>query len=1015
MSLFPLGRKIIQVARRTFIAGRYEILDSLGQGGGGKVFLVHDTMQGNRRVALKTVGIPRKGFSPLLADLKNEFTTLSLLRHPNLARVFDFGTTKTEMYFTSEWVDGKNLAQATEHSDFNAVFAVLAQVLRAVDYIHKRGVLHLDLKPANILVTEHDVGGELTARVIDFGIAKWKRGRRLKSAHFFGTPPFAAPEIILSREPTSASDIYSLGMIFHLVFAKRFPFPANKAFEILRWQTIRDPDYLPNIHPALPEEFSKLLHAMVSRDPSARPQSAGEVLERLSRCLGESFPLRDATAPADILGESDFFFHADLIASLAERLRKRKPKVIALVGPPGSGKSRLLFRLKADLQLQEIRSFYFKESAAVEDILAQKNFRKCPVLLDDERGLTDALRKKLAQSKFSYPLIVAIKSNDEAATLGAEILRVPSLNSKSIHRFFESEIRGIPEDLSRNFLEKLDEAYPSRFAEFLQGLREAGLLLWSTDGWVWKGKVGTDLREIMPRHAQLWEERKRSIRLLLEEAKLSLPAASLAGLVGLAPGSLEEKLEIWCGEGWMSAHWEKGLRCFQATHPGGNANHESHGEDDDARLAQHLQSLYEEGKYSEGVALADALERANPRQLQPSVCLLTARHLVAEGYLQRALDWLPTQPLADPLERGLLWEIRGRVFHRQGRTAEAREALRESEREFSSVRNDPGMARVFNLRGTLSKEEAKFEEAERYFFTAVSSALQAGDHYLAGTAQTNLALSYQEQGEINQALHAYARAWEFCRISCHPKLANVLFHNWINLQHHMGRSVEAEKSCYEWLNMAIQNRYAEQEASALNYLALFAGQKRLLGLQASFLDQAISLVNPEQSPRLFAQFCANRALLQWSLKNYSSAQQDGETALKLCRSRPDDPLLAWIYLVLGKVARDRPSPDYSEASRYFEASEKNVEKNHTRQLLWEVEYNQGKLHKKIGDIPKAKRFFQAAQGALLDLEKNLPTEFKESYLRDRKSDRIAWELENLESEKNPEEFPDSLSLRTGLP
>lgn len=999
------------MGKQALIAGRYRIQTALGHGGGGRVLLVRDTLQGGRPVALKMVGIPGQGPSPLLADLKNEFATLSLLRHRNLARVFDFGITRKEMYFTSEWVRGKDLLEATRHADFNAIFDLVAQILRAVDYIHKRGVLHLDLKPANILVAGNDATGELTARVIDFGIAEWKRRGQIHDSDFLGTPPFAAPEILLRRPPTAASDLYSLGMLFHLIFAKRFPFPSQKPFEILRWQATRDPDLLPCLHPALPEEFSQWLHAMVARHPAARPQSAGEVLEGLSRCLGESFPLRDANAPAHLLGESDFFFHPELIASLAARLKGKRRKILALVGPPGSGKSRLLRRVKADLQLQGIPSCYFRGAAELRQILSRQGVQKFPMILDLDGGLPATVRKKLASASWASPLLVALEKEDQARSLGAEIVRLPPLDAAALSRFLEAEIRDLPKELGEALLGQLQGIHPKRLEECLQALREAGNLVWHSQGWRWRGEDLPDLRGILERHGGLWEDRKRSIRDFLESSRLSLPAAALEGLVGLAPGALEQTLERWLEEGWLSERWEGDLRRFQATRPERPDDPVQCREAETATLVERLKELYEAGRYSAGTALADFLERRPRRRLHPRVRLYAARHLVAEGHAQRALDWLPTRPPPDPVERGLQWEIRARAYQRLSRALEAKRALDRAETAYASTRDARGTARVFNLRGSLAKEAARFEEAEACYLAAARSALRAGDDYLAGTAQTNLALAYQERGEIQRALHAYEAAWELCRKSYHPKLANVLFHNWINLEHHMGRSSEAEKSCYEWLNLAVRHRYPEQEASALNYLALFAGQRQLLDLQGSFLNQALALVNPVQNPRLFAQLCANRALLHWSRKNFPAAQRDGETALKLCRSRPEDPLLAWIYLVLGKVARDRPDPDFSEASRLFEAAEANVLKNRMQQLLWEVEYNRGKLEKLLGRPSRARHFFRSAQSALETLEKNLPPAFKESYLRDRKSDRIRWELENLEGPGTATEFPQTLTLR----
>src|SRR5262245_13203699 len=110
---------------RLLIAGRYRIEATLGRGGGGAVFLVRETLQDDSPLALKRVNIPAGGSSPALADLKNEFATLSLLKHPHLAEVFDFEVTPQEMFFTSEWVEGTDILRWSAHADFNSIFALL--------------------------------------------------------------------------------------------------------------------------------------------------------------------------------------------------------------------------------------------------------------------------------------------------------------------------------------------------------------------------------------------------------------------------------------------------------------------------------------------------------------------------------------------------------------------------------------------------------------------------------------------------------------------------------------------------------------------------------------------------------------------------------------------------------------------------------------------------------------------------------------------------------------------------
>src|SRR4030095_557134 len=227
--------------RQNLIAKRYALEKELGRGGGGVVHLVRDRNLKNQKMALKVVPLENLQDPILSAALKNEFATLTLLHHPHLARVHDFGATEHEVYVSSEGVGGEDIVTAAEKTDLNTVFKLCVQILRAVDFLHRRGVLHLDLKPQEILVTTPDKTGELTVKLIDFGLSQWKSGGEEGAGDFFGTPPYSAPEILMGEKPSPLSDLYSLGMIFHQIFAGRFPFATQDPLAILQQQIYAQP------------------------------------------------------------------------------------------------------------------------------------------------------------------------------------------------------------------------------------------------------------------------------------------------------------------------------------------------------------------------------------------------------------------------------------------------------------------------------------------------------------------------------------------------------------------------------------------------------------------------------------------------------------------------------------------------------------------------------------------------------------------------------------------------------
>src|SRR5262249_54028232 len=161
-------------------------------------------------------------------------------------------------------------------------------------------------KPENILVASPGKGADGCAKIIDFGLMQWDRRGMSSHADFRGTPPYAAPEVILGRAASPASDLYSLGMLLHRVFARRFPFPSQEPAEILQLQIYGNPERIKTLPAALPDSFSELLHRMVAREPHERFASASEFLREINASLEERFSLRSPTAPAKILEESDY-------------------------------------------------------------------------------------------------------------------------------------------------------------------------------------------------------------------------------------------------------------------------------------------------------------------------------------------------------------------------------------------------------------------------------------------------------------------------------------------------------------------------------------------------------------------------------------------------------------------------------------------------------------------------------------------------------------------------------------
>jgi serine/threonine protein kinase/WD40 repeat protein len=234
--------------------GNYKLLQKLGEGGFGVVWMAEQEEPVRRRVALKVIK-PGMDTAEVVARFEAERQALALMEHPNIARVFDAGATDAgRPYFVMELVRGVPI---TRYCDDNRMPAearlhLFMSVCQAVQHAHQKGVIHRDLKPSNILVTLHD--GVPVPKIIDFGIAKATGGARLTDKTLFtqfhafiGTPAYTSPEQIemSGLDVDTRSDIYSLGVLLYELLTGRQPFDADalvkSGLEAMR-RTIREID-----------------------------------------------------------------------------------------------------------------------------------------------------------------------------------------------------------------------------------------------------------------------------------------------------------------------------------------------------------------------------------------------------------------------------------------------------------------------------------------------------------------------------------------------------------------------------------------------------------------------------------------------------------------------------------------------------------------------------------------------------------------------------------------------------
>jgi WD40 repeat protein/serine/threonine protein kinase len=217
--------------------GRYKLLEKLGEGGCGVVYVAEQTEPVRRRVALKVIklGMDTKA---VVARFEAERQALALMDHPNIAKILDAGTTGTgRPFFVMELVKGIPITRYCDESNLSTVkrLGLFVQVCQAIQHAHQKGIIHRDIKPTNVLVADHD--GVPVPKVIDFGIAKATNDQRLTDKtlytafeQFIGTPAYMSPEQakLSGLDIDTRSDIYSLGVLLYELLTGTTPFEARR-------------------------------------------------------------------------------------------------------------------------------------------------------------------------------------------------------------------------------------------------------------------------------------------------------------------------------------------------------------------------------------------------------------------------------------------------------------------------------------------------------------------------------------------------------------------------------------------------------------------------------------------------------------------------------------------------------------------------------------------------------------------------------------------------------------------
>ena len=260
----------------TLAAGRYRIERTLGNGGMAVVYLAHDE-ELHRRVAIKVLAEHLTGDDIFRARFLQESKLAGRLSHPNVVQVYDAGETDGSPYIVMEYVPGDTVAQRGKLS-YVEVVPLALQACAGLQHAHTAGLIHRDVKPANLLVREDDV-----LKVADFGIARAAELTRLtQHGTVLGTAAYLSPEQAAGEEVTTATDIYSLGAVVYELLTGRAPYEFESLAELAAHQAAGEIAPVRDLEPSVPEPVEAAVMHALAREPRFRPGSAAEFAEELA-------------------------------------------------------------------------------------------------------------------------------------------------------------------------------------------------------------------------------------------------------------------------------------------------------------------------------------------------------------------------------------------------------------------------------------------------------------------------------------------------------------------------------------------------------------------------------------------------------------------------------------------------------------------------------------------------------------------------------------------------------------
>ncbi|MCK5743510.1 MAG: protein kinase [Caldisericia bacterium] len=354
------------------IAGRYELKQKLGEGGMGQVYLAYDKVK-KRECAIKLLTTTEGVSDENRKRFIREILILSGISHPSIVKFFESGEHGNSFYYTMEYINGESIN--SQKNKLGIIIDYLIQVTSALGELHKKGIVHRDIKPGNILVSDGK------AMIVDFGIAHHQAdsARLTRTGNVIGTASYMAPEQVMGREIDGRLDIYSLGVVLYELLTGVTLFAGGDIVAQI-YKIIEEQPKLPRIiDPEIPKELEKICMKCLQKNPDQRYKNTTGLIIALKN-FQKGIKTEGVTMISTSSKKYSIFGREKIIEnlkSLLDSITTGESHSLQLIGSNGMGKSRMLAELQSMALSKKIKylscnpEFIIEGVSAISNLLAE--------------------------------------------------------------------------------------------------------------------------------------------------------------------------------------------------------------------------------------------------------------------------------------------------------------------------------------------------------------------------------------------------------------------------------------------------------------------------------------------------------------------------------------------------------------------------------------------------------------------------------------------------------------------